>query len=80
MGSRWGRAILISGAAALVTPAAFAGLLAGTNAAVNAGSATMIASSDDSQPAPSPKRHELDTLGRANAVAWISAGHVSAVP
>ncbi|MBL6852734.1 MAG: hypothetical protein ISS15_12185 [Alphaproteobacteria bacterium] len=27
-----------------------------------------------------PSKPELGTLGRATAVAWLSAGHVSAVP
>jgi len=72
--SRFGKGLMVSGAVALVTPAAFAGLLAGATLT----NSDMVVTDDVAQPAPQRKTADLDRLGRANAVAWISAGHVSA--
>ncbi|MEI9993779.1 MAG: hypothetical protein WDM91_04220 [Rhizomicrobium sp.] len=77
--SRLGRGLMISGAVAILAPLGAAGLLAGANAA---GQDDVVITQDVAQPAP-PAAHKtqaLATLGRANAVAWISAGHISPTP
>ena len=77
--SKLRKALIISSATALLAPVAFGGMLAGANA--------MAASNDEAQAAalsaPKPPavaavhpRAKLATLGRASAVAWISAGHI----
>ncbi|HWD26098.1 MAG TPA: hypothetical protein VG387_02955 [Rhizomicrobium sp.] len=72
------KGLIVSSLTALLAPAAFGGMLAGANA--------MAANNEDAlamaTPAPKPaavtvRPHtKLATLGRASAVAWISAGHL----
>ena len=72
------KGLIISSLTALLAPVAFGGMLAGANAmAANNDEALAMAS-----PAPAPasvtvRTHtKLAALGRASAVAWISAGHM----
>jgi hypothetical protein len=76
--AKFRKGLIVSSLTALLAPAAFGGMLAGANA--------MAANNDDAvdmataAPKPAPvtfRPHtKLATLGRANAVAWISAGHL----
>ena len=72
------KGLIVSSLTALLAPAAFGGMLAGANAmAANNEDAMAMATA-----APKPvlvafRPHtKLATLGRASAVAWISAGHL----
>jgi len=74
---RWRRRLAISALTAVLLPAAFGGLLAGANAIADRGDDTTWLVHDTARPPPPPQHphHSLSTLGRARAVAWISAGH-----
>jgi hypothetical protein len=77
--SKLRKALIVSSATALLAPAAFAGMLAGANAmaASNDEAAQMTASAPPKPAATAVHPHtKLATLGRASAVAWISAGHM----
>ncbi|HJW40505.1 MAG TPA: hypothetical protein VJ476_04660 [Rhizomicrobium sp.] len=66
--------LIVSGLAAVLTPAAFAGILIG--ASVIAGGPDVAAfAAQGPKPPPPPHRTTLSSLGRASAVAWISGGH-----
>jgi hypothetical protein len=70
------RGLLISGLTALLTPAAFAGILMGANLlAGGTDIAAQAAQGPSPKPAPALHRTTLTSLGRASAVAWISGGH-----
>ena len=76
--SKLRKGLIVSSVTAFLAPVALGGLLAGASA--------MAASNEDALPmataAPKPvpatfRPHtKLATLGRASAVAWISAGHM----
>lgn len=71
--SRLNKALIVAGTFTLLTPAAVGAMMMGGSEAPAA----------DAQISVSPaavRPVQLDVLGRANAVAWISAGHVSGAP
>jgi len=71
--SLFNKGLIVAGTLTLLTPTAIGAMMIGGNSEP-ATEAQVLAS-----PVPT-KPMQLGTLGRANAVAWISAGHVSAAP
>ena len=71
--SRFNKGLIVAGTFTLLTPAAIGAMMMG-GSSEPASEAQALAS-----PVPT-KPMQLGTLGRASAVAWISAGHVSAAP
>ena len=73
------KGLILSGATALLVPAAFGGLLAGASAIAQnnePGVLMLQSSAPSSQAADHHEPRTLSSLGRASAVAWISAGHL----
>jgi hypothetical protein len=72
--SRLGKGLIAAATVTLLAPAAIGGILTATATEAPAGDAQIRITAAPAKPV------QLGALGRANAVAWLSAGHVSAVP
>jgi hypothetical protein len=69
-----GKSLIAGAAFAFFAPAAIGAILLQPPAEAAADQPQVVATAAPVKPMP------LGTLGRANAVAWLSVGHVSAVP
>jgi len=68
--TRLGKVLIASATFTLLMPAAVGAIMLNGPAEI----------ADEAQVRVVPSKPQLGTLGRASAVAWLSAGHVSAVP
>jgi len=67
------KGLIVAGTFTLLAPAAVGAMMMGGGSAPSADRQMLVS------PVPA-KPMQLGTLGRASAVAWISAGHTSAAP